>query len=377
MASPIAMLLLWGDTRTQLYNDGYRALMGSRHPDAFGAGVTESWGDEWNLDGAMYDRARAGESTLAEGILVSTRADPSSGESWFTIGYGPVRDESGAIVAVLVTALETTKLVSAQRHAEAATRAKGDFLAVMSHELRTPLNAIGGYAELLELGVRGPVTPQQRADLERIQLSQRHLLDVIGGVLNYAKVEAGILHFAVEDVPVDELLARCHALVAPDAKEKQLEVRYADCVTHLTARADAEKVEQIVINLLGNAIKFTAPGGTVVLDCAEEEGKRIVIRVSDTGQGIASDDLECIFQPFVQVDAKMSRAQEGTGLGLAISRKLARGMGGELSASSTRGSGSTFTLILACGRGEAQDDEKQRRLGDAGGAGVPPTAPAI
>ncbi|NUR18000.1 MAG: PAS domain-containing protein, partial [Gemmatimonadaceae bacterium] len=242
----------------------------------------------------------------------------------------------------------------ARREAESANRGKSEFLAVMSHELRTPLNAIGGYAELLELGIRGTVTPEQRADLARIQQSQRHLLGLINGVLNYARIEAGAVSYVVGDVPLGEVLGTCEALVVPQMRARGLTFRHTPAADGLHVRGDREKLQQIVLNLLSNAVKFTEPGGEVRLSCAASDGV-VAIAVSDTGVGIAADKLASVFDPFVQVDQGLTRPHEGVGLGLAISRDLARGMGGELTASSTPGRGSTFTLTvpLAAGRGEA------------------------
>jgi signal transduction histidine kinase len=239
---------------------------------------------------------------------------------------------------------------AARREAEAANRAKSEFLAVMSHELRTPLNAIGGYAELIELGIRGPVTPQQREDLARIQKSQRHLLGLINGVLNYSRAEAGAVHYEVGDVPLDAVLATCETLIAPQARAKSIMLQFAACQAPLTARGDREKVQQIVVNLLSNAVKFTAPRGEVTLACGRDRRPggeaNVVVTVTDTGRGIAPDALDRIFEPFVQVDTRLTRTEEGMGLGLAISRDLARGMGGDLTAESALGVGSTFTLTL-------------------------------
>jgi signal transduction histidine kinase len=233
----------------------------------------------------------------------------------------------------------------ARREAEAASRAKSEFLAVMSHELRTPLNAIGGYAELMELGIRGPITAEQRSDLARIQQSQRHLLGLINGVLNYARVEAGAVHYALADVQVENALAACEALVMPQLRSRNLTLEREACDAGLRVNADAEKLQQILLNLLSNAIKFTEPAGTVTIRC-NGSGDSVCIEVTDTGIGIPEDQLARVFEPFVQVDAKLTRTREGTGLGLAISRDLARGMGGDITATSEPGVGSTFTLEL-------------------------------
>ncbi|HET6232055.1 MAG TPA: PAS domain-containing protein [Longimicrobiaceae bacterium] len=234
---------------------------------------------------------------------------------------------------------------AARAEAEAANRAKGEFLAVMSHELRTPLNAIGGYAELMEMGIRGAVTPQQAEDLRRIQQSQRHLLGLINEVLNYAKLETGTVHFEVEDVRIGEALAAAESLVAPQARAKGLALVVEAPAPMLAARADPEKLRQVLVNLLSNAVKFTDAGGRVEMS-AGREGDRVCVTVADSGIGIPADKLDAIFDPFVQVRADLTRPHEGTGLGLAISRDLARGMGGELSAQSRPGEGSTFTLRL-------------------------------
>jgi PAS domain S-box-containing protein len=234
---------------------------------------------------------------------------------------------------------------AARAEAERANRAKSEFLAVMSHELRTPLNAIGGYAELMEMGIRGPVTQQQRDDLGRIQTSQRHLLGLINEVLNYARLETGTVQYDVAEVSVHDALAGVESLVAPQARAKDLTLAVAPVPPALAVRADAEKVRQILVNLLSNAVKFTDRGGRVELAC-EGAGDSVHVRVRDTGIGIPADQLERIFEPFVQVRADLTRTAEGTGLGLAISRDLARGMAGDLAAESTLGEGSTFTLTL-------------------------------
>jgi len=239
---------------------------------------------------------------------------------------------------------QAVELERRRHEADAANRAKGDFLAAMSHELRTPLNAIDGYAELLELGIHGPITAPQREALERIRRSQRHLLGIINDLLTFSRAEAGRLTYEIEPLRLPELLDAVMLMVAPQAEARSIALERE--MRSALALGDPTKVEQILLNLLSNAVKFTAPGGRVRVDGGVEDD-RVRIRVSDTGIGIPDEKRDLIFEPFVQVGRTLSRQVEGTGLGLAISRELARAMGGELRlGESEEGVGSTFVLEL-------------------------------
>jgi signal transduction histidine kinase len=240
----------------------------------------------------------------------------------------------------------------ARTTADTANRAKSEFLAVMSHELRTPLNAIGGYTQLLETGVYGPVAQPQLDALARIARSQRHLLGLINDVLNLARVEAGRVEYALETVKLTGVLAELGDMIAPQVAAKELSYAVVLNDSELAVRADREKLVQIVLNLLSNAVKFTAEGGAISVRCERSPiaADRVTIEVADTGRGIPADKVEAVFEPFVQVRAGAAGKSEGTGLGLAISRNLARGMGGELSATSVVGTGSRFVLTLPRGR---------------------------
>ncbi len=251
--------------------------------------------------------------------------------------------------------------IAARAAAEASNATKAKFLGTMSHELRTPLNAIGGYAQLLALGIRGPITPEQHHDLLSIQRSQAHLLGLVDSVLNYAQLEAGRVMYAMEDIELGQLVGGVHALVAPQMQGKKVGYSLLPCDSSLIVRADAAKLRQIILNLLGNATKFTAVGGHITVSCAmgivdttaagDDLPAMHSVRVLDTGSGIPADKLETIFEPFVQVNRTLSSPDIGVGLGLAISRELARGMGGDLTVSSTPGVGTTFTLTLPAAAG--------------------------
>jgi signal transduction histidine kinase len=241
---------------------------------------------------------------------------------------------------------------AARRDAEMANRAKSDFLAAMSHELRTPLNAIAGYVQLLEMGVHGPLTETQLAVLQRVQRSQHHLLSLINDVLNFVKVEAGRVEYDMRSVDLSDVVAAAAPIVEPQLQAKRIAYEWrVDRGTMVWA--DEDKLRQIVLNLLTNAVKFTDPGGRVTVqattpdpDEPNDAADAIHLEVTDTGIGIPAEKQEAIFDPFVQVHRDFTRSTEGTGLGLAISRDLARGMGAELRVHSAVGEGSTFTLTL-------------------------------
>jgi signal transduction histidine kinase len=232
-----------------------------------------------------------------------------------------------------------------RRKAEAANEAKAAFLSAMSHELRTPLNAIGGYIDLLDMGLRGPVTEQQRADFARIKSGQQHLNHLISEILDFARLESGRVAFVADDVDVRDAMRYAFELVEPLFAKRGIIFDGVRCDADIVAHADREKVTQILVNLLGNAIKFTPTGGHVGAEC-ELIGDTVAIHVSDTGSGIPAGKRDAIFEPFLQLKEGFANRESGVGLGLAISRDLARVMKGDLIVESIEGMGSCFTLTL-------------------------------
>jgi signal transduction histidine kinase len=232
----------------------------------------------------------------------------------------------------------------AAQAAERASQAKSQFLAMMSHELRTPLNAILGYAEVLEMQVDGPISETQLSRVRRIHTSGKLLLRLIEDVLDLAKLESGRLTFQIADGPINDIILALETFIEPQLAKRGVTYRVHPCLQGLVARGDHDKIEQILLNLVANAVKFTDSGRIDVSCHATKE--TISIEVTDTGRGIATEFLESIFEPFVQGEKDLTRSFPGTGLGLAISRQLARGMGGDITVKSTQGAGSTFTLKL-------------------------------
>ena len=241
-----------------------------------------------------------------------------------------------------------TEALEALARAAEADRAKADFLATMSHELHTPLNAIAGYAELLELGMQGPVSPQQRDAIARIRQAQRQLLGVVDDILTFSRAENEGLQMMIETVDVKQTLERIRFLVEPLLRGSRLDVEVVPCDPPLSVLADRERMQHIIMNLLSNAVKFSPPESPIRIEC-EQVGNCAAIHVIDAGAGIPSAKLEAIFEPFVQGSAGFTRIATGSGLGLAISRDLARLMGGELEVESELGVGSRFTLTLPLG----------------------------
>jgi signal transduction histidine kinase len=268
-----------------------------------------------------------------------------------------VREALEAKTAELARSLATTQAMlderdraraeadAARRAAQDANDAKGRFVNMVSHELRTPLGAIGGYAALLEEGIHGDLNDDQRKYVARIRHNQLHLLRLVNELLDLAKIESGQFPLNIATVSVQRIVDSVSKMIEPQVAscDMKLEVAYSE--DGLSVRADKDRVEQILLNLLANAVKFTPREGTIAISTSASE-KEVLLHVRDTGRGIPRDKLEVVFEPFVQIHTPGPGVSKGTGLGLPISRELARAMGGDLSVESESGKGSTFTLCL-------------------------------
>ena len=313
---------------------------------------------------ALADLAPGREPPVVELLLPIAASGAPLGTLAAEGRFGTV--ERGLLESVasrIAIAAETARLHAAERRArsaaEAANAAKSSFLATMSHEIRTPINAIMGYTELLEMGLSGPLSDRQRLQLARVRASSVHLLGLVNDVLDLAKVEAGRLRVERERASAAASVRGALTLVQPQADMRGIHlVDVCDAAADARYLGDPQRVEQILVNLLSNAVRFTEPGGRVTVTCelADEPpadaqlpagtGCVCALRVEDTGIGIEPAALDAVFEPFVQVESGHTRTREGSGLGLAISRRLARLMGGDLTAESAPGRGSTFTLTL-------------------------------
>jgi PAS domain S-box-containing protein len=284
---------------------------------------------------------------------------------WAEVNATPFRDPRGRIIGTLSAVMDVTErkriqeaLVAAVDAAEDASRAKSAFLANMSHELRTPLNAIIGYSEMLDEEMRERGLRELLPDLRRVHDAGKHLLNLINDILDVSKIEAGRMDLVVEEFDVRAVVDEVAQTIQPLATGggNRLEVSCPDRVG--TMRGDPTRVRQVLLNLLSNAAKFTEKG-SIRLEVGRGSingSPAVCFRVSDTGIGIAPEQLEKLFQPFMQADSSATRKYGGTGLGLMISRQLAYKMGGDVSVDSAVGKGSTFTVLLPRDVGESASE---------------------
>ncbi len=346
MLDPAGLVASW--------NDGAQRIKGYRPEDIMGRHFSAFYpAEDVAADKPQRELQIAARVGKYEEEGWRLRRDGSA--FWANVLITALRAEDGGLIGFAKVTRDLTERRAAQERAladarrlaaaEAASRTKSEFLAAMSHELRTPINATLGYAELIELGIDGPVTELQREHIRRIRGTQQHLLHIISDLLNYSRIEAGRLDYERVPVAVDEVLATVLPMMEPQAATKGVVLDDDARAEGLVVRADRTRVQQVVLNLLSNAVKFTPAGGRVTVTCEAADG-RVTITVSDTGPGIAREMQESIFEPFVQLGRSLTSGHEGTGLGLAISRDLARAMGGDVCVESAPGTGARFTLVL-------------------------------
>lgn len=277
-----------------------------------------------------------------------------SGEVMSALANATTRERNGVrlVDIVLMPIFEREKyeqeLLRGKKAAEDANRAKVEFLSHMSHDLRTPLNAVSGYADLLLMGVRGPLNPEQTTDVERIKHAGTFLLGLINDVLAFARLELGKAELHIKPVKLEEILVLTEEMLGDRFREAGVLYMRAKLADDLIVSADADRLQQILLNLLGNAVKFTPSGGRVTVGASRIDD-RVRVCVSDTGRGIPREHLEEVFTPFKQVDPMADKKLGGVGLGLAIGRELARSMDGDLTVTSEVGKGSEFTIVLPAG----------------------------
>ena len=348
------IFMLDPDGRVASWNEGARRIKGYEAEEILGRHFSVFYPEAARASGFPdyeLEVARAVGRFEDEGWRV--RKDGT--QFWANVVITALFRDDGSLLGFAKVTRDLTERRAAQQRevedarrladAEASSRAKSGFLAAMSHELRTPLNAISGYAQLMQEGIAGPVSEQQAEYLTRIITSQQHLLAIVNDLLNYSRIEAGEVTYESSPVPMVEVVDRVLGMVTPQAERKGLELTPGDCRAEVVALADQLKTEQIVLNLVSNAVKFTPDGGAVSVSCGRID-RAVTIQVRDNGPGIPADKQQAIFEPFVQLGRTLTSTHEGAGLGLAISRDLARAMGGDVTVESTFGSGSTFVLRL-------------------------------
>lgn len=351
---------------TYLYLNPAAARQNKRPASDFlGKKLTEVWpGVERTRVFEIVHRSMTARIPLQEEVNF---VFPDGSEGWFDLRVQPVpegvfmlsiditeRHRAEQALRALNESLEhtvaerTAELQTARLRAESADRLKSAFLATMSHELRTPLNSIIGFTGIVLQELAGPLNAEQAKQLGMVRSSARHLLDLINDVLDISKIEAGQLDIRQEHFDLRAAMVRMVDVVRPLAEQKQLALEAVLDPKVGVFHGDRRRIEQILLNLLNNAVKFTEKGGVVLrADFASfEGGERLRVRVSDTGIGIAPEDVASLFQPFRQIDTGLTRQHEGTGLGLAICRRLSALMGGTITVESRPGEGSTFTLLL-------------------------------
>lgn len=338
---PVGMYCTWGPERRVFYNDAYIPILKHRHPKALGSRLLEVWPEVWEQVDEIASKVEAGGFVLDSDVqfdIIDVDGKPAG--NYYTYGNSPLFNSAGKIAGMLCTILDTTTSVrrthaalqAAKDAAEHANRAKSAFLANMSHEIRTPLGVILGFAEVI--GSQDLEESEREKYLDIILRNGDSLTRIIDDILDLSKIEAG--KFEVEKTPVKlkNLLDEVLAMFLDRASRKSIQLNYVmSQINDLVVMTDAVRIRQILVNLIGNAIKFTAKG-SVKVSCQAEHitrtRRKITFTVQDTGIGMTQEQGDRLFMPFTQADITSTRQFGGTGLGLALSRNLAHALGGDV-----------------------------------------------
>ncbi|MFS4460359.1 response regulator [Bdellovibrio sp. HCB2-146] len=338
---PVGMYCTWGPQRRVFYNDAYVPILQHRHPRALGSRLDEVWPEVWDQVLAIVSKVESGGTVLESDVQFDIEVkDGNTRGNYYTYGNSPLFNADGKISGMLCTILETTTSVlrtraalqAAKDAAEHSNRAKSAFLANMSHEIRTPLGVILGFAELM--GTEELEREEREKYLDVISRNGKSLTRIIDDILDLSKIEAGKFETEMAPVKIQNLLQEVVTMFIDPAAEKNIQLDYSLAeIKDLVVVTDAVRVRQVLINLIGNAIKFTSEG-SVKISCKIEKRtqtrNKIFFTIQDTGIGMTAEQTERLFQPFTQADVTSTRRFGGTGLGLALSRNLAHALDGDV-----------------------------------------------
>lgn len=340
---PVGMYCTWGKERRVFYNDAYIPILQHRHPRALGCRLPDVWPEVWPQVKVIYDKVIKGETVLESDVKFDLEYEDTIKSHYFTYGNSPLFNFAGEISGMLCTILDTSMSVSrnqqteknlerALREAELANQAKSSFLANMSHEIRTPLGAILGFSEILR--TQELDSAERNRYLDTVVRNGRSLIRIIDDILDLSKIEAGKFEIQMTQVILQNLLQEVLSMFFDRAARKNIELIYeATGIEDLVVVTDAVRTRQVLVNLIGNAIKFTSTGSVKVICRAEAIAgtrKKITFIIEDTGIGMTEDQADRLFKPFTQADITSTRRFGGTGLGLALSRNLAKALGGDV-----------------------------------------------
>lgn len=348
--SPIGMYCCWGPRRRFFYNDAYIPILKHRHPRALGCTLDTVWPEVWEQVHAIVQEIEAGRTVLESDVLFYLEVDGEIQSNYFTYGNSPLFNAEGKISGMLCTILDTTKSVvrtrvteenltqamlalqSAKNEAEIANQAKSSFLANMSHEIRTPIGAILGFAEIMR--TQDLDVSERRKYLDTVIRNGKSLIRIIDDILDLSKIEAGKFEIEMTPVKLQSLLQEVLAMFFDHAARKNIQLVYEIAgINDLIVLTDATRTRQVLVNLIGNAVKFTSKGSVKVSCHAEQANsthKKITFTIKDSGIGMTQEQADRLFKPFTQADITSTRRYGGTGLGLALSKNLAHALGGDV-----------------------------------------------